>query len=91
MATRNTVKAIRPNRLSEDETLTSFEDWRNNLEFYLHQDDDFTKFLDLNAEWKVTGENVERFIKSRRRETFKSISWRYSKLISTTSPWRYHK
>ena len=25
------VKAHRPNRLTEDETLTSFEDWKNNL------------------------------------------------------------
>ena len=46
------VKAQRPVRLSEDETLTSFEDWKNNLIFYLNQEKSFTNFLKQDATWK---------------------------------------
>ena len=35
------VKAQRPVRLSEEETLTSFDDWKNNLIFYLNQEKTF--------------------------------------------------
>ena len=39
------IKVTRPNRLSEEETLTTFEDWKNNLIFYLNQGKDFQLFL----------------------------------------------
>ena len=53
------VKAQRPTRLSEDETLTSFEDWNNdllfiflfNLIFYLNQEKSFELFLKADATW----------------------------------------
>ena len=45
------VKAQRPTRLSEDETLTSFEDWKNNLIFYLNQEKSFELFLKADATW----------------------------------------
>ena len=48
----STVKAQRPTRLSEDETHTSFEDWRNNLIFYLNQDANFKSFLKSNKTWE---------------------------------------
>ena len=53
------VKVVRPKRLSEDETLTSFEDWRNNLEFILQQDKDFNKLIKPDVAWKKTSEAVE--------------------------------
>ena len=46
------VKVVRPKRLSEDETLTSFEDWRNNLEFFLQQDKDFNKLMKPDVAWE---------------------------------------
>ena len=46
------IKAQRPVRLSEDETLTSFEDWKNNLVFYLNQEKSFASFLKQDAKWK---------------------------------------
>ena len=45
------VKAIRPN-----ETLSTFEDWRNNLEFYLQQEKEFKGFLKAETEWRKTSE-----------------------------------
>ena len=45
------VKAVRPNRLSENESLTSFEDWKNQLEFYLDQDKLFQDFLKDQTKW----------------------------------------
>ena len=51
------VKALRPGRLSEDETLTSFEDWKNNLIFYLNQDKTFAPFLKANAKWKKSSDS----------------------------------
>ena len=53
------LKITRPNRLSEDETLTSFEDWRNNLSFYLAQDKEFNAFLKETATWRKVSENTE--------------------------------
>ena len=32
------IKISKPHRLTEEETLTTFEDWKNNLIFYLRQD-----------------------------------------------------
>ena len=46
------VKAQRPVRLSEEETLTSFEDWKNNLIFYLNQEKTLASFLKQDARWK---------------------------------------
>ena len=57
MTTQSAVKAIRPNRLNEDETLTSFEDWRNNLEFYLNQETSFKDFLKSSTVWKTSGDS----------------------------------
>ena len=51
MAT-SAVKAVRPNHLTENETLTSFEDWRNQLEFFLGQDSSFKPFLKPSQKWK---------------------------------------
>ena len=51
MSTNNSVKAHRPNRLDENETLTSFEDWRNNLLFYLGQETKFAPFLVPGISW----------------------------------------
>ena len=53
------VKAHRPNRLTEEETLTSFEDWRNNLLFYLNQDTNFKKFLKSDATWDKASGTVD--------------------------------
>ena len=46
------VKVNRPNRLSEDETLSSFQDWKNQIEFYLSQDKDFLPFINGSISWK---------------------------------------
>ena len=53
------VKAHRPSRLTEDETLTSFEDWKNNSIFYLSQEASFKPFLKSDAAWKKTSEAVD--------------------------------
>ena len=45
-----TLKVTRPNRLTNDETLTSFEDWKNNLTFYLNQDKEFAE-LQKETTW----------------------------------------
>ena len=45
------LKVTRPNRLTNDETLTSFEDWRNNTVFYLTQDKDFANLLKETTKW----------------------------------------
>ena len=47
----SSIKATRPDRLTEYETLTSFGDWRNQLEFFLSQDKDLVEFLDPNCTW----------------------------------------
>ena len=52
------VKAQRPTRLSEDETLTSFEDWKNNLIFYLNQEIAFIPFLKTDATWTKTSSST---------------------------------
>ena len=50
----STVKVNRPNRLSEEESLTTFEDWRINLEFYLSQESKFLKLLKPETTWVKT-------------------------------------
>ena len=47
----SSLKATWPDCLTENETLTSFEDWRNQLEFFLSQDEDLVEFLDPNCTW----------------------------------------
>ena len=53
------VKIVRPKRLAENETLTSFEDWRNQLEFFLQQDKDFDVLLKPETSWNKTSDGVE--------------------------------
>ena len=53
------IKAQRPNRLTEEETLTSFEDWRNSLIFYLNQDTNFSKCLKSDAVWEKSSGSAE--------------------------------
>ena len=53
------VKAHRPSRLTEEETLTSFEDWKNIIIFYLNQDNNFKKFLKSDATWQKSSANAE--------------------------------
>ena len=55
----SSIKAVRPNRLSERETFTTFEDWRNNLEFFLQQDNRFKDFLKSSTTWRKVGAAVE--------------------------------
>ena len=45
------IKVSRPTRLTEEETLTSFEDWKNNVLFYLNQDVNFQLFLKSSTSW----------------------------------------
>ena len=52
------VKAIRPNRLTENETLSTFEDWLINLEFYLQQEKEFAVFLKADKEWRKKSEEA---------------------------------
>ena len=40
------LKLTRPDCLTENETLTSFEDWYNLLEVFLSQDKQLPEFLD---------------------------------------------
>ena len=59
------VKAVRPNRLSENESLTSFEDWKNQLEFYLGQDKLFQDFLKAETKWtKAFSSTIHRDLSS---------------------------
>ena len=55
----STVKVSRPNRLTESESLTSFEDWRTGLEFYLSQETKFQAFLKSDAVWTKSGTTSE--------------------------------
>ena len=55
------VKAQRPVRLSEEENLTSFEDWKNNLIFYINQEKSFASFLKPDARWtKASDADINR-------------------------------
>ena len=48
---KSLLKATQPDCATENETLTLFEDWRNQLEFFLSQDKDLVEFLDPNCTW----------------------------------------
>ena len=52
------IKVTKPNRLQEEETLTSFEDWKNNLKFYLSQNEIFKHFLNSETVWEKTSSGV---------------------------------
>lgn len=54
-----TVKASKPTRLSEREDLSTFTDWRNNLEFFLHSDKDFSGLLKPGSAWQKSSTDVE--------------------------------
>ena len=55
------LKVTRPNRLTNEETLTSFEDWKNNVTFYLQQDKDFAELLKEETTWtKSSNTDVNR-------------------------------
>ena len=54
------MKAHRPKRLDENETLTSFEDWRNNLLFYLGQETKFALFLVPGISWGTAADSNNR-------------------------------
>ena len=47
----SSLKTTRSDRLTQNETLTWFEDWRNQLEFLLSQDKDLAEFLDPSCTW----------------------------------------
>ena len=55
----SSLKATRPNRLTENETLTSFEDWRNQIEFFLSQDRDLANFLNPDVTWVQTALKIQ--------------------------------
>ena len=52
------LKVSCPNRLAENESITSFEDWRNNLIFYLSQEKDFKYFLKETTHWRKTSAGI---------------------------------
>ena len=53
----NTSRAFKNWRLREDETLTSFEDWKNNILYSLKQDKDFAPFTKKGVTWTKTKTN----------------------------------
>ena len=53
----NTSRAFKNWRLREDETLTSFEDWKNNILYSLKQDRDFAPFTKKGVTWTKTKTN----------------------------------
>ena len=53
----NTSRAFKNWRLKEDETLTSFEDWKNNILYSLKQDKDFAPFTKKGVTWTKTKTN----------------------------------
>ena len=74
MAT-SSVKAQQPVRLSEDETLTSFEDWKNNLIFYLTQEKSFEPFLKADAKWtKLSDADPNRDVKDEVKSLSNSLA-----------------
>ena len=87
------VKVVQPKRLSEDETLTSFEDWRNNLEFLLQQEKDFNKLMKPDVAWKKTSEAVEHrgMTSDAEERILNQFFRRYSKLVTTLASRRHHK
>ena len=79
----SSIKITRPNRLAEDGTLTSFEDWKNNFNFYLSQENNFKKSLKSNTAWtKARAGSAHRGLSSS-RGTLKFITfpWGYSGIV----------
>ena len=78
------LKVTRPNRLTNDETLTSFEDWKNMLTFYLNQDKDFAELLKETATWtKSSDADVNR---GRGDGASKQVLDRFLGVIASLSP-----
>ena len=46
------LRAPKPEKLKEEETLSSFESWKGNLEYYLALDENFAEFLDEDFVWE---------------------------------------
>ena len=53
------IKITRPGRLTDEETLTTFEDWKNNLNFYLSHEKSFKDFLKSETVWRKTSAGTE--------------------------------
>ena len=53
-------RAPKPEKLREDETLSSFEAWRGNLEYYLALDENFAEFLEESFTWKPKSSDIHR-------------------------------
>ena len=83
------VKAVRPNILSESESLTSFEDWKNHLlEFYLGQDKLFQDFLKAQTKWtKASSSTLHRSLSS--AEKSKNLQHFLSVVASLAPPLSY--
>ena len=79
---------MRPSRLTENETLLTFEDWRNNLEFYFGQDKDFIKFLQTDASWNAVGDNAN-FRGLEDAESARHLN-QFLEVIASLSPPRLH-
>ena len=78
------LKVTRPNRLTNDETLTSFEDWRNNVIFYLTQDKDFAGLLKETTKWtKVSDGDPNRGLAS---DAARQILDRFLGIIAGLAP-----
>ena len=60
MATASRQHGHKPWRLCKQETLTSFEDWKAILEFWLKQDATFKPFLKKDSVWKKKKADVNR-------------------------------
>ena len=51
METIKTFKACKLEELTENETISSFTSWKENVEFHLAGCDSFARFLDPKFEW----------------------------------------
>ena len=67
-------RAPKPEKLREDETLSSFEAWKGNLEYYLALDENFAEFLDEDFKWKPKSVDTYRGLKDVKVE---GSSWIY--------------
>ena len=70
--------------MTNDETLTSFEDWRNNVIFYLTQDKDFAGLLKETTKWtKVSDGDPNRGLAS---DAARQILDRFLDIIAGLDP-----
>ena len=54
------LRAPKPEKLKEEETLSSFESWKGNLEYYLALDENFAEFLDEDFVWEPKSKDAYR-------------------------------